>query len=840
MELSFIRPAVGSLLLALPLIWFLPSRPRTILHGIMRTLVLALVIAALMQPVVISTQYREHHAIILDQSASVADAARDLGAGIAGDLVRQLKERGTVAVIQIGGESAFSESAVPLRQGDGSGGSPLGDAIELAASSIPHRMSAAVTLISDGLATDRHWGKAIDQLLDRGIPVHTCDLRQQPDDLFLAGIRSTEVRVGESVSVFVEVIGEGSDLEVSLASGGEVLARSGPIASGGRRRVELQFKAGRAGFIDVTAALTAPPDTDPDPDNNHLDHIVAVQDPVRVLYLGERLAGASGKLSALLGPGFDIESAVSADLPDRVDFSNYGVVMLDDMPARSLPDGAQEALVNAVEDGIGLFHSGGEAAFGDGGYFDTPVAEIMPVELPGDEDEIDPSVGLAIIIDTSGSMGGTRIELAKQIARIAVRRMHAHDRIGIVEFYGNKHWAVPMQPATNKIEIDRAIGRMKAIGGTVLFPAIQEAYYGLRNVNTRFKHIVIITDAGVEDSNYEAMIRRISKDRINLSTILVGQGGHNLFMSDLANWGQGRFYAVGDQFSLVELILKQPSTRKPPNYKRGVFPIQGLGGPGWWGDVDNRDIPPLDGYVEVEVRDGAEVLLEEERNGHPILATWRYGLGRVTVLMTEPAGVGTQRWTAWDEYAEFFGRVLARTAADNPNFDLALRRRHGMVTLTAQRNDRDESLRPVAHLVDSAGAQLLDRSVEFKRYAPDLFEADIAVVATDAVRVVVEATHGRGLQRVADAGGSEVAGETQVDPAEALDLRGLSSRTGGAVLSVSTPGAQAFQVSPGPLSFLVTKVWPWLLLAALAAYLGELLYRRWPREIRRRRSEFAW
>ena len=104
---------------------------------------------------------------------------------------------------------------------------------------------------------------------------------------------------------------------------------------------------------------------------------------------------------------------------------------------------------------------------------------------------------------------------------------------------GNKHWAVPMQPATNKIEIDRAIGRMKAIGGTVLYPAIQEAYFGLQNVNARYKHIVVITDAGVEDSNYEAMLRHIAKDRITVSTILVGQGGHNQIMSDLANWGRG-------------------------------------------------------------------------------------------------------------------------------------------------------------------------------------------------------------------------------------------------------------------------------------------------------------
>ena len=829
-ELAVTYPVFAWLLLAVPAIWFWPSRPRSATHGVLRTLILVLTVAALTQPVLVSSRSSEHHVVVLDQSDSVSDEARREGAAAARDLVSRLDGQGTVAVVQLGGaqaltENTLTENTIALQAG---GGSPLGDALALAAQSIPHGMRGSITLVTDGLSTDRHWSASVAQLVERGMPVHTYDLYEAADDVFISDVRSSDARVGESVAVRVDVVGTGADLEVLLISDGETVARSGPFASDGRRSVAVQFEARRAGFIDLEAELVA--ERDSYPDNNTFEHILAVQEPVRILYLGERQRDAATRLSTLLGAGFDIETGAGRELGGSSDFSVYDLVMLDDLPARSLPEDAQQALADAVKnDGVGLLHSGGEAAFADGGYFATAVAGLLPVELAGDEDKIDPSVGLAIILDTSGSMAGTRIELAKHIARIAVRRLQPHDRIGIVEFYGNKHWAVPMQPASNKIEIDRAIGRMQAIGGTVLYPAVQEAYYGLLNVNTRYKHILVITDAGIEDSNYEAMIRRMSRDRINLSTILVGQGGHNQIMSDMANWGQGRFYSVGNQFQLVELILKQPSTKKPSRYRQGVFGVEGLGGRGWWAGVDNTALPPLNAYVEVERRDGAEVLIEAQHRRHPVLATWRYGLGRVTAFMSEPIGAGTEGWSDWDGYAEFLGRVLARTAADNTPFDLALARRHDVVTLTARRNLRDESSTPTAYLLDADGGVITESPVAFREYAPGLFEADIPTQPDAAVRAVVDAGK-RGLQRVAARAGSDTSGERQVDPALALDLNGLSALTGGTALAPADIRDGRLAAGSGELSFVVTRIWPWLLLLALSMYLAELLYRRWPRE----------
>ena len=831
MSVSFTYPLAALLLVAVPALWFWPSRPRTTWHGVIRTLLFVLLIAALMQPVTVLEVEQERHVVVLDETASMSAAARSRGAQAAATLVSELAGRGDATMIRLGADEAESDASdtaarkiVPGQHDR----SPLAEALEIAVQAIPRDQRGSVVLISDGLATSRSWGRAAAQLAERNIPVHVFNPRESSSDPFPARLRLSTARPGEALRGTAEIMGANAEMQLVLRAGEEELARSEPFRGEGRHFIEVDFEAGDPGFLDLTAELVVAAGAGDDPANNRLQAVAAIQTPLRILYLGSRQEGAADRLRGILGPGHEIDTADSGEMNGYTDLKPYQLVILDDVPARLLAEPFQARLEDAVVDqGLGLMMSGGEASFADGGYFGTPVADLLPVEITGEDDISDPSVGLALILDTSGSMGGTRIELAKQIARIAVRRLQPHDRIGIVEFYGAKHWAVPMQPASNKIEIDRAIGRMKAIGGTVLYPAIQEAYYGLKNINTRFKHIILVTDAGVEDANYEAMVRSISRDNINVSTILVGQGGHNLVMSDIANWGQGRFYGVGNQFGLVELILKRPTVRKAVRYKRGRFSLDGLSGPGWWGPVQPASLPPLDGYAQVEPRDGAEMLIRIAAARYPVLSSWRYGLGRVTALMTEPAGQGTEGWREWQDYAEFLGRIVARTASDQEPFKLELKRRGDQAHLSVRRYENDPLLAPVARRVNENGDELSGAFPALIETAPGLFEAEFSALPDEAIRVVVRPNRGPGAQRIALAAYSDRFGETQVDPAAALDLEELAALTGGAVLS----GGDAAQIRAGGglRAGDVTRLWPWLLLAALLAYLADIAYRRWPR-----------
>lgn len=829
MDISFSHPLFAFLLLLLLVIWIFPFGPRRIPHLLLRSLILILVTLGLMRPVFLSNMDVKYFSIVLDQSASISESERAQAVEIARDIRSQVGADGQVNFVQIGGDEPVFEGTSIAHITDGS--SPLSDALEMAAQSIPLGTRGSVTVISDGLATDRHWGRSFDQLASRGIPVHTVQL-QGPSDIFLAGLDIREVRAGDNVRMFVDVVGSAPNFNISVHSleDDELLAESPTMSSSDRIRTELSFRVEDPGFLGVEVRLNVDPQYDDDLTNNTLQTVIPVQDPIRLLYLGERQQGSAQNLRTLLGSGFSVSAPDPQTLDEAFDPGAYDVVMLDDVPTTSIAESVLQKVATAVQDnGLGLIHSGGEAAFGDGGYHDSPVTDLFPVKIPGDQDKIDPSVGLAIILDTSGSMAGSRIELAKHIARIAVRRMQPHDRIGIVEFYGNKHWAVPMQPASNKIEIDRAIGRMKAIGGTILFPAIQEAYYGLKNVSTRFKHIILITDAGVEPSNYEAMTRRINRDRISVSTILVGQGGHNQIMSDIANWGGGRFYSVGNQFQLVELIFKQSSTKKSPMYKRGFFDLIASRGQGWWGEIERESIVPVDGYVEVDPKDGAEVLLSVAETDHPIVTTWLYGLGRVTALATEPVGSGTRSWNDWDDYPEFLSRLIRKTAPEVRPFELVLRRRYGETTVIANRVTRLEDLRPEVQEYELDSSLKEDSDHTFEETAPGLFEATIRSKPNENLYLGIGSNVSDREWRMVSLAADDQVAENQVDPMDGIDLSALSASTGG--ISISDLDSTNFNqaISAGGISYSVTQLAPWMFLLALLFYLGDLIYRRWPR-----------
>ncbi len=688
--------------------WFLPRRASNRMLAILRTLVFVCIVIALSRPVIVTPDDVTYQILVLDYSQSISSAQRARQQRVATRLLQQVANRTRSSIVTIGGDTADVGDALngvgaAIHVRDQQSPSSISAALAAAAQQVPDGARGVISLFSDGLATDRRWAPTVQSLIARGIRVDTYDLGRDERDVYPVGVRADPiVRVGQTAHLDVDLVGVAKGVHVRLlGEGGDAIAESGPVESDERVTVPLEFEPKSAGFLRVTARVIVPGAQDSNPRNNELGHTLAIQDATRVLYLGDRVRNGADRLAELLGRGFDVVDASRQVLHSGVDLGAYSLAVVDDIPARKLPAAFQRHVVEAVRThGLGLLFSGGKSAFGMGGYDQTALATILPVDFTQRTEKRDPSTSLAIVMDTSGSMAGTRIELAKQVARLAIRRLKAHDRIGIVEFYGNKHWALPLQSAANKITVDRAIGRMQAIGGTVLMPAIEEAYYGLKNVDTRYKHLLIITDAGIEEAGYEAMLRLVTKDGVNVSTVLVGAQGHNQLMIDMASWGRGRFYSAVDRYSLPELILKQPSTMNLPAYRAGTFVVLGRGGEGWWSNINRRTMPPLSGYVETTSRPGAEVLIEVQENAHPILATWRYGLGRVTSFMTEPVGEGTRSWDRWDDYGRLLARIVARSADDKEPFHYDLHRVDHELTVSAHRDSVDTALYPHAVFVD--------------------------------------------------------------------------------------------------------------------------------------------
>ena len=658
-------------------------------------------------------------------------------------------------------------------------GSRLSKALADAARAVPDGAPGSVTIVSDGYAADPGWENAVHQLKERGLPVHVVPRTLPERALRPVALNPEGVwRVGHTARLRVELAGDGAG-PVVLSGPDGVLARSDDGL--------FEFEPAAPGYLRLRVQVGG----------YVRERTFAVQDGLRMLYRGTRIEGGAGALLDLVGPGFE--------RVDRIDDAD--LVVLDDLPAASFAPAEQAELVRAVsERGLGLFVAGGKASFGPGGYHRSPIERSLPVEFEQKREKRDPSTTLVVIIDTSGSMTGARMQLAKEVARLAIRRLLPHDKVGIVEFYGAKRWAAPIQPASNAIEIQRALNRMTAGGGTIIMPAIEEAYYGLQNVRTRYKHVLIITDGGVEAGAFEPLLRKMARKGMNVSTVLAGGGAHSSFLVSLSRWGKGRFYSVPNRFNLPEVILKLPSTTRLPAYRTGTHEIRVRGGPGWLGPVD--EVPPLSGYVQLRSRRRAETLLETAAGEHPILASWRFGLGRVTTFASEPAGPGTASWREWKGYGPMMARILARTARDHAEpYRYRLERRGGLLHLTARR------LRPAP----PPAARIDTTPIAFRQRSLDRFTATLPWPADREARVRAGRT-----RLVSDAFG-DIAPETMV--ADGIDLEWIAKQTGGRLLGRGDEPVAGGGTAPVAL----IRLRPALLLLALLVLLAELVYRRWPR-----------
>jgi RNA polymerase sigma factor (sigma-70 family) len=93
----------------------------------------------------------------------------------------------------------------------------------------------------------------------------------------------------------------------------------------------------------------------------------------------------------------------NGELDDSVfNLGKYAVYILTDLPANALTSRQQERLRLLVVQGAGLIMLGGHSSFGAGGWADTPVARVLPVEIRAGDGVYEPEGGLKFVLTPDG------------------------------------------------------------------------------------------------------------------------------------------------------------------------------------------------------------------------------------------------------------------------------------------------------------------------------------------------------------------------------------------------------------------------------------------------------
>ncbi|MFK8016741.1 MAG: marine proteobacterial sortase target protein [Gammaproteobacteria bacterium] len=155
---------------------------------------------------------------------------------------------------------------------------------------------------------------------------------------------------------------------------------------------------------------------------------------------------------------------------------------------------------------------------------------------------------LILVIDTSGSMGGTSILQARQALNSALDRLTPADRFNIVAFsnHAESLFLTPQDVSQASLQqARRYVNQLRADGGTNMQAALESALVdgqaGRADDDGLLRQVVFITDGSV--ANEEQLFALIHRhlDASRLFTVGIGAAPNSYFMRKAASFGRGSF-----------------------------------------------------------------------------------------------------------------------------------------------------------------------------------------------------------------------------------------------------------------------------------------------------------
>jgi Ca-activated chloride channel homolog len=572
-----------------------------------------------------------------------------------------------------GPAGALAPEELRIERDDNPLASDHASALRLAEALLDPDTEGRVVLVTDAtgdLAEREGLGQAIFDLEDRGIAIHTRSFPAEirGDVLIEAVHLPRELRVSQSFEVAVDIVAtKPGKVRLSLDKNGEPNPMEPSVElelRPGRQQVKLAARVTDPGPVLFEARLDT--STIPKEENrSELNDTAAVVGEVigrpRVLIVGADPTAALSR--ALSSNHLSVDTVSAAELPASAEaLRKYDLVILSDVPSRSVGAAQQAALVKYVKDiGGGFIMVGGENSFGVGGWGGSAVEELLPVKFSGERQREQPTLALMLVIDKSGSMSsGDRLDLVKEASRVTARTLDPSDEIGVVAFDSSPLVLVRLQPASNRLRISSAISRLTAGGGTNIVPALREAYLQLAGSKALVKHVILLSDGESPENGLNALLSDMREANITVSAVGVGDGAGKDFLHRVAERGRGRYFFSEDGTDVPRIFTrdtqeaKRNAIRELRLYPRVAKPVQLLRG------INFDTAPGLLGIVPVKPKAQAEVILRTHM-GDPLLVRGRRGLGRVAAFASDAQPRWATAWIGWAGFPRFWSQLARDT-----------------------------------------------------------------------------------------------------------------------------------------------------------------------------------
>ena len=605
----------------------------------------------------------------------------------------------------------------------------IAQAIETAWSVFPSNANKRIVLISDGIETK---GDAVHTGLrgkDFGIQIDTVPIypSDEPEVMVQRIDAPAQVKQGAPFNLEVIIHSNHEDLaEVRLSKNKFEAAKQEVRLVEGENRVVFTESSEESGTLTYDVICRSTQDTRYD--NNRAFGIVSVSGKPKILLIDENESQTRYLSRVLEDAKIRVDVRNGLGVPNELaDLQNYELVMFSDVPANRLNDKQMELIRTYVQDlGGGFMMLGSENSFGLGGYYKTPIEEVLPVRTDTEKKKENPSLAMVLVIDKSGSMGGIKIELAKEAARATVELLGPRDKIGVIAFDGSPFWITEMHDASDKAFISNQVGSIQASGGTNLYPALQQAYFALTETTAKLKHVIVLSDGHSQPGDWYGIANSMHSERITISTVGIGSGADMNMLGDLAKWGGGREYFTQDPYNVPQIFAKETVTASKsaiidqPFIPQRIKPTQVLSG------IDLDLAPFLLGYVATQPRATAEIFLVSDR-GDPVLASWQYGLGKVVAFTSDAKARWASDWLEWPGYGKFWTQLVRDTMRKTTlsNFQAEITKDKGVAHLAIDAlSENGDFLNELDSDISLIGPDLKKKDLAISQTAPGKYELE--------------------------------------------------------------------------------------------------------------------
>jgi uncharacterized membrane protein len=673
---------------------------------------------------------RQNVVFLLDLSDSVSLAARERAYRFVADAVQSLRTGDRHGVIGFGEQAVVDQplsnkTTVDRPRVEVAGrGTNIHQAIQLALATLPPGQANRIVMLTDGRQNAGSALAGAQAAKSAGADLYyvAAPLTFTQEVVAESMVLPQEVKYGEPFQAKV-VAWSHRDTQgrLSLFRNGEFLGSQIVRLSAGKNVFAYRQALDQSGIHVYQAAIEVEGDTIED--NNRAVGTVVVRGRPQVLLADKDRSHAQSLAAALRSQNIDVTVVEPAGIPkDIAGLQKYDGVVLSNVSSLKLTKPQMAQIRDYVRDhGGGLMMLGGEESFGLGGYYRTPIEEALPVTMDVKQKVEIPSLAVVLSIDRSGSMAMstdekiTKLDLAKEAAHLVVDLLDERNEIGVMSWDTEFIWDAAVRPARDRAAVHHAIATIKAGGGTDGYPALKESYAVLFERPALLKHVIFLSDGQMTRGDFQGLLRRMAKDKITVSTVAIGKDADVQLMVDVAKWGRGRFYYTEDSQTIPRIFTLETQLASKASLVEQPFKPQ-LTAPSHEAmqEIDWKAVPPLGGYVATTLKPTAELVLMSHQED-PVLATWRFGLGRAAAFTSDAKAKWGVLWLRWRDFNKFWAQMTRWTLRSGSRSD---------TTARVQR-------------IDQTGEVVVD-AVDAKGEFINFLDSQVGVVAPNRERNVVE------------------------------------------------------------------------------------------------------